>query len=683
MIAKTTPVTLPWLEAFTVPAEPIPAEPLLVGLNAEQREVAMHGEGPLLVLAVAGSGKTMAMAHRVAYLVSARNIPPAQILCLTFTNKAACEMRERIARVAHRPMQDVTVATFHGFCARLVRSHHDLIPRSDRFRIYDGDDSRRLVKAVAEELDAPGMWESLRADIDRLKHLGIAPGHELAASAASVPPTAYYLALLDEAYRRYERRLERDDAVDFPDLLLKALRLLETYPPVADRVRRRYRHILVDEYQDTCPLQERVLQFLAAPAYNVCAVGDDDQAIYAFRHADAAGILNFEARFPGATVIRMETNYRSSGRIVAVARRIISTNRHRTLKAITTSNATGEPVEVVACRSAEHEAGWIADTIAQLARDGAGFGEIAILGRVASLFRPVEQALADAQIPYSLVDGLAFWERREIKDAMAFLRFIDDPSDAVSFKRIANLPPRGVGKRVMARIDHAIAAHRGKPVMENLLGVDGIPRRLRAFLNMMDALRATSFPVSRMLETVLERVGYEEHVTKTYSDSARRLANLTQLVDIARRFDRDVGGDLGAFLTHVAGNDHEAAGNQTKTVRLMTIHAAKGLEFRIVFVVGLEDGVLPHARDRDNLEEERRLFYVAATRARERLFLSWSAQRVVQGREMSHRLSPFVREILPQRAGAWGGERSDAAADPVVICHQPRLQRQRETVANG
>ncbi|MBI3606661.1 MAG: ATP-dependent helicase [Nitrospirae bacterium] len=351
MMTKTMPVTLPWQELSNARAEPVSADTLLTGLNAEQREVAMHGEGPLLVLAVAGSGKTTAMAHRVAYLVSARNIPPAQILCLTFTNKAACEMRERIARVAHRPMRDVTVATFHGFCARLLRTHHDLIPRSDRFRIYDGDDSGRLVKAVAVELDAPGMWESLRADIDRLKHLGIAPGHELAASAGSVPPTAY-LALLDEAYHRYEQRLERDDAVDFPDLLLKALRLLETHPPVADRMRRQYRHILVDEYQDTCPLQERLLQLLAAPAYNVCAVGDDDQAIYAFRHADSSGILNFEARFPGATVIRMETNYRSSGTIIAVARRIISANRHRTLKAISTPNAAGEPVEVIACRSA-------------------------------------------------------------------------------------------------------------------------------------------------------------------------------------------------------------------------------------------------------------------------------------------------------------------------------------------
>ncbi|MEW6684478.1 MAG: ATP-dependent helicase [Nitrospirota bacterium] len=679
MTTKTMPVTLELSNACT---EPVPTDTLLTALNAEQREVAMHGEGPLLVLAVAGSGKTTAMAHRVGYLVSARQIPPAEILCLTFTNKAACEMRERIARVAHRPMRDVTVATFHGFCARLLRAHHDLIPRSDRFRIYDGDDSNRLVKAVATELDAAGMWESLRADIDRLKHLGIAPGDEFAASTGSVPPGAY-LALLDEAYRRYEQHLERDDALDFPDLLVKALRLLETHAPVADRVRRRYRHILVDEYQDTCPLQERVLQLLAAPAYNVCAVGDDDQAIYAFRHADAAGILNFEARFPGAKVIRMETNYRSSGTIIAVARRIISANRHRTLKAIATPNATGEPVEVVACRSAAHEAGWIAESIVHLARDGAGFGEIAILGRVASLFRPIEQALADARIPYSLVEGPAFWERREIKDAMAFLRFIDDPSDAVSFKRIVNLPPRGVGKRDMARIDHAIVAHRGQPVTEILQSIGRIPPRLRAFLNMMDALRATSLPMSRLLETVLERVGYEEHVTKTYADSAKRLANLTQLVDLARRFDREVGGDLGAFLLHagVAGNDHEAAGNQTKTVRLMTIHAAKGLEFRIVFVVGLEDGVLPHARNRDNLEEERRLFYVAATRARERLFLSWSAQRVVQGREMSHRLSPFVREVLPQRAGTWGRERADTAADPVVICHQPRLQRQRKTVA--
>jgi DNA helicase-2/ATP-dependent DNA helicase PcrA len=636
-------------------------------LNSQQREVVLHRGGPLLVLAVAGSGKTRAIAHRAAYLISGYGVCPSQILCLTFTNKAAEEMRERIGQLLAGHRSGITVATFHALCARLLRLHHALIKRTRRFVIYDNEDVARVGKEVAKELGAEGCREQLLAEIERLKHHGILPHEDLSDLANQNDQQSRYRMLVHQAYQLYEQKLARYDALDFTDLLLKTILMLENHPEVMDHLRHRYRHILVDEYQDTCPLQERLLQILASPAYNLCVVGDDDQAIYAFRHADVGAILTFESRYPKARVIRMEQNYRSTGAIIEVARRVISANERRHPKSIHTANAHGLPVEVVGFASEEAEAAWIARTLRDLNAQGVRYGEFAILCRVASLFRPIERELTAALIPYVLVDGLAFWERRGVKDVMAYLRFIHNPLDYLSFRRIANVPPRGLGKKALNRIEEALKSSPSTTLTEILQEASHCPSggstKLRSFLCLIESLRKESGTVSSLIETILNRVGYEAYLMKTFPDAMRRVANLMQLVSIARRFEKDPGVDLSEFLLQsgLSATDQEIEGDSAQSasggVRLMTIHAAKGLEFRAVFVVGLEDGILPHARCRESasggLEEERRLFYVAVTRAMDRLFLSWSARRMIQGREMNHLVSPFVREILPWHGGHW------------------------------
>lgn len=618
-------------------------ESILEGLNAEQKEVALHSSGPLLVLAVAGSGKTRAIAHRAACLISAHGVSPSHILCLTFTNKAAGEMRERIGHLLGGQSRGMTVSTFHALCARILREHHVLIPRSRRFVIYDQEDAGRLAKEVAKELGAPGCEGQLLADIEGLKNRGILPADGINGLSDQKVQDNRHSKLLQEAYRLYEKKMVRYDALDFTDLLLKTILMLDKHPKVLEGLRQRFRYILVDEYQDTCPLQERLLKLLSAPAYNLCTVGDDDQAIYAFRHADSSAILTFQSRYPGATVIRMEENYRSTGSIIRLARRVISANRHRHPKSIRTLKEGGLPVSLTGFPSEEDEAAWIRAKVQKLKMKGCPYTEMAVLCRVASLFRPLERELANHLIPYSLVDGLAFWERREVKDVMAYLRLVHNPQDYLSFKRIANVPTRGLGKRTLQRIEQALKTRPMESLPDILRESACHSRPLRLFLHQLETLRNAATNLNGLIRAVLERIGYEAHIAKAFSDAERRVGHLMQLCAMARRFEEEQGGDLGEFLLQ-AGLGQESEDEAHDAVRLMTIHAAKGLEFGSVFVLGLEDGILPHARCRDNIEEERRLFYVAVTRTKERLFLSWSTRRVVHGREMSHLISPFVNE---------------------------------------
>lgn len=420
---------------------------VLQGLNRKQQEVAVHGEGPVLVLAVSGSGKTRAIAHRAAYLISAHGVSPSSLLCLTFTNKAAGEMRERIAKLLDGHLSGLTVTTFHSLGARLLRMRAYLIERSSRFVIYDQEDTSRLAKEIGKEFEADALGEQLRTDIDRMKNYG---------TLAKYDPENRYFKLLRRVYRRYEERLARYDALDFTDLLLKTVRLLEQHPEELRWVRSYYRYTLVDEYQDTCPLQERLLGLISAPSNNLCVVGDDDQGIYSFRGADMKGIFTFKTRYPAMREIRMEENYRSTGAIIEVARRIINGNRRRQPKRIWTARQRGEPVIVTGFPTEEGEAAWVCKTIQHLHSAGMPFGEIALLCRVSFCFRSIERELTKALILYVLVEGLAFWERREIKDIMAYMRFIHNPADYLSFKRIANVPPRGIGKKTLQWIDQEL-----------------------------------------------------------------------------------------------------------------------------------------------------------------------------------------------------------------------------------
>lgn len=644
-------------------------ELILKGLNAEQREVALHGNGPVLVLAVAGSGKTRAIAHRAACLIAAQCVSPHHILCLTFTNKAAGEMRERISHLVGGRLNGITIATFHALCARLLRIHHNLIPRSRRYVIYDGEDTARLVRRVARGMGVEGCWTQLFTDIARLKNGGILPADDFSSVLDRYHPESPYLVLLRQAYLSYERRMARYDALDFTDLLLKATLMLEQHPEVLDHARHRYRHILVDEYQDTCPLQERLLRLLSAPAYNLCAVGDDDQAIYAFRHADVAGILTFGARYPDARVIRMEENYRSTGAIIQTARMVIRANRQRQPKSIRTANPRGIPVEIVGFPSEGEEARWIREKIIELKTRDGSYGRIAILCRVASLFRPIERELANHLIPYCLIEGLAFWERREVKDMMAYLRYIRNPLDYLSFERIANTPRRGIGKKTLKRIEERLKASPDVSVGQILKEARLHSRPLRLFLDQMDSLR-NGGRISALIREVMEKTGYEKHLFKMFPDAVRRMSHLAQLGAMAKRFESEQSDDPDEFLLQ-SGLMQQTEDGPQDAVRLLTIHAAKGLEFQSVFIVGLEDGILPHARCRDNVEEERRLFYVAITRAKMRLYLSCSARRMVQGRETSHVLSPFVREILSQKTlVSFGPDRKKANGQP-ILCYKP------------
>jgi DNA helicase-2/ATP-dependent DNA helicase PcrA len=663
---------------------PGPERAILFSLNLRQQEVVRHGEGPLLVLAGAGSGKTRAIAHRTASLISERGISPSSILCLTFTNKAAEEMRERIEALTQEAGSTrrcgMTVTTFHALGARILRAHSSLVHRTPRFSIYDAEESTKLVRQISQELDVSCSPEIVTEDIARLKNQFIFPKGDL---TQAFEADDRYPLLLGEVYRRYEQRLARYDAVDFTDLLMKPLWFLKEHPAVLNRLRHQYRHLLIDEYQDTCPLQEQMIQLLAAPGFNLCAVGDDDQAIYAFRGADLNGILRFQERYPNAKIIRMEQNYRSTRSIIEAARRAIQANLRRHPKSIFTENPPGEPVEVVAFPSEQEEAAWIARKIGERIDRGAPPCEIAILCRVASLFRPLEKELSASHIPYLIVDGLTFWERREVKDIMAYLRLINNSEDYLSFQRIANTPPRRVGKKVLQRIDAKVKT--GVSLIEALSETAPQCAGIGVLLELLSSLRGGGLPVGRLIESLLDATRYEAYLTKHFlSDHARRSANLMQMIDLAKKFDREQKGDLSEFLLQaglqVTGDASEEKG---EGVQLMTIHAAKGLEFSAVFVIGLEEGILPHARSRENTDEERRLFYVAITRAKERLFLSWAGCRTIQGRPVSNRRSTFIKSLLPntaERCLSLLGERAPQIpgfsgtpqpSSPAIVCHSP------------
>jgi DNA helicase-2/ATP-dependent DNA helicase PcrA len=643
---------------------------ILRGLNSRQREVVLHQEGPLLVLAGAGSGKTRAIAHRAGFLVSERHVPPSSILCLTFTNKAAEEMRERIEALIGETRPErrsgVAVMTFHSFGARLLRSHHALIERTPRFSIYDKDDTLRILRQVLKESAVACSPELVLEDIDQIKNKYLIAGKDL---KQRFEADAEYLALLKEVYQHYEQILARFDAVDFTDLLLKPFWILKEKPAVLNQIRHRFRHFLVDEYQDTCPLQDQIIQLLASPEFNLCTVGDDDQAIYTFRGADLDGILTFQQRYPNAKIIRMEQNYRSSDSIIEAARRAIEQNARRLPKSIFTDNPPGKPVEVVAFPTEQEEATWISKNIAALITQGVAPSEVAILCRVSSLFRPTERELSAALIPYVIVDGLSFWERREIKDIVAYLRLISNPKDYLSFQRIANTPARRVGKKILQSIDAKVKG--GSAPDEVIQNAAAECAGLARLSELVMSLRGENRSVGQLIEALLEKLNYEAYLIKQFpSDCARRSANLQQLIDIGKKFDREQNGGLSEFLIqtglHASADKADDKGN---SVQLMTIHAAKGLEFTAVFLIGLEEGVLPHARSRSNPDEERRLFYVAITRAKERLYLSWTGCRTIQGKLVHNKRSTFIKSLLCNTAD--GRRNPSRTSSPAITFYSP------------
>ncbi len=631
--------------------------PFLRELNEPQREAVQHVEGPLLVIAGPGSGKTRVLTYRVAYLIATGAAAPEEILAVTFTNKAAQQMVERLERLLGPALaRRLWVGTFHATCVQILRREaaHAGLPRD--FAIYDTPDQLQVMRQALKDLDVdPRRYDprGVLAACSQWKNQLIDPAQ--AAQDATTP----HERLVARLYRRYQERLREARALDFDDLLMETVRLFREQPDVLARWRRRLRYILVDEYQDTNHAQYELVNLLAAAHRNLMVVGDEMQSIYGWRGADIRNILSFERDYPGARVIRLEQNYRSTATIVEAANHLIRHNTRRLEKRLWTDNPTGSPI--VFCRSEDErgEAAFVAEQIRQAVREGRQYQDVALLYRTHAQSRSFEEAFLAHQIPYRIVAGLRFYERKEIKDVLAYLRLVASPGDILSLRRIINVPRRGVGEAGVARLE-AFAEERGLPVGEAIApacdaGLFNRPttQALRTFAADLERWRslAREEALTACIERVIRESGYLAELRQEGTDEAQaRIENLEELLSLARRFEEEhPGAGLDEFLAHVAlMSDTDAYDEQSQAVSMMTLHAAKGLEFPVVFLVGLEEGVLPHGRslyEAEALEEERRLCYVGITRARERLYLTCARMRAMYGQLVQNEVSRFVAEI--------------------------------------
>ncbi len=627
---------------------------LLADLTEAQREAVTHTEGPLLVLAGAGSGKTRVITRRVAWMLAHR-IPSEQILALTFTNKAAGEMRERIEGLA--PQSRVWVGTFHGFCARMLRKYSPLVGIDTGFSIYDQADRLRVVKSVMDVMGWDGgegfTPERVESAISRAKNELVSPA------------TLKHRARDDQArkvaqvYELYETRMKMTSAVDFDDLLVHMVAILKQHPDVRTELDRRFKYTLVDEYQDTNMAQYAIVRALSVEYRNLCVTGDPDQSIYGWRGANLSNILEFEHDFPGCHVVTLERNYRSTKNIIAVADHLIRFNQKRKNKALKTENPSGDPVELTLYARESDEAEGIASRIADMVREREhGFADIAVFCRVTALTRPLEQAFRSLGVPHQIVGGVAFYERQEVKDVIAYLSLLVNPKDDLAFMRVVNVPPRGLGK---TSLDHLIAAARmgDVPLLEMASRATSISalrdkagRALEDFARLIADLKPLrDGSAAQAILTLLGKTGYRDHLSADPKDKGEdRLANLDELINAAHEFDEQHGGSgVQDFLAEVSlASPIDRWDESTGAVTLMTLHAAKGLEFPVVFIVGLENGLLPHSRvlrDGDDVEEERRLFFVGITRARRELYLSHCRVRTFRGQSISSEPSQFLGEL--------------------------------------
>ncbi|RDI96683.1 AAA family ATPase [Meiothermus sp. QL-1] len=621
---------------------------LLSSLNPAQQEAVRHLHGPALVVAGAGSGKTRTVVHRIAYLMREHRVYPSEILAVTFTNKAAGEMKERLVAMVGPQAKDLWVSTFHAAAVRILRVYGEYVGLRPGFVIYDDDDQNTLLKEVLKELGIEARPGPLRAMLDRLKNQG--QGLEAFLREAPDFIGGVPKAEAAEVYRRYQAALQAQSAVDFNDLLLLTIRLFETHPEVLQKVRQRARFIHVDEYQDTNPVQYRLVRLLAGERPNLMVVGDPDQSIYGFRAADLHNILRFTQDYPEARVIRLEENYRSSASILRVANAVIEKNTLRLEKVLRPTKSGGEPVRLYRAPDAREEAAFVAREVSRLGN----YAGIAVLYRTNAQSRLLEEHLRRAGVPVRLVGAVSFFERREIKDLLAYARVAVNPADALNLRRIVNTPPRGIGASTIAKLaEHAQA--NGISLYEAFRAASSVlsrPQAVEAFLELLEGLREAAFesgPVA-FFERVLDETGLLEALREE-PDGEDRLQNVEELLRAARDWEREEGGSLADFLDAVALTakaeepQGEAAG---EAVTLMTLHNAKGLEFPVVFLVGLEENLLPHRNSLsrlEDLEEERRLFYVGITRAQERLYLSYAEEREVYGRREPTRPSRFLEDI--------------------------------------
>ena len=623
-------------------------------MNPRQLEAVLHTEGPLLILAGAGSGKTTVLINRIAYIIDQSLAKPWQILAITFTNKAAGELKERLTAMLGDTGGDVWAATFHSTCARILRRDGDRIGYSSHFTVYDTDDSKRLVKDCQKALNIDDKMishKSILSEISHAKDSMLSPADYQAAAGSD-----FRLAKIGAVYELYQKRLREADAMDFDDLLGNTVELFRQCPDVLEYYQNRFRYIMVDEYQDTNQVQYEFVRLLAGKSKNLCVVGDDDQSIYKFRGATIENIMSFEKSYPNAKVIRLEQNYRSTKNILNAANAVISNNEERKGKTLWTENPEGDKIQIHTSSNEQDEAGFVATTILEQVAKGRKYSDFAVLYRMNSQSNILEKVFVKSGIPYRIIGGHRFYERREIRDMIAYLSVINNPSDEIRLRRIVNQPKRSIGDKTIATASE-IAGALGESLLE-VLGradeFDSLRRasvKLKAFYDMMqeliDANDDESVSLHELYELILEKTGYIEALRGEKEEAETRIENINELASNLLKFQEENGEEatLSAFLEEVSlMTDIDNYDETADTVVMMTMHSAKGLEFPVVFLPGFEEGIFPGLQaiyDPNEIQEERRLCYVAITRAKESLYLLNADSRLLFGSTSRNRPSRF------------------------------------------
>ncbi len=647
----------------------------LENLNPPQREAVLYGDGPLLILAGAGSGKTRVITCRIAHLIRERGVDPSNILAVTFTNKAANEMKERVERMIDVPLHRLWISTFHSACVRILRQHIDRLGYKRSFVIYDETDRSSLIKACMADLRIDGDQYQPRAISARISAL-----KNNLVDAAQFEKTSGLFGFeeaVSRTYSLYAEKLREADGLDFDDLLMLTVKLYEQHHDVLRYYQGIFHHILIDEYQDTNHAQYRLVRLLTAERRNLCVVGDDDQSIYRFRGADISNILNFEKDYPTARVIKLEQNYRSTQNILNAAGAVVSRNLGRKPKDLWTQKRGGDKIRCYKAFDEKDEARFICRSIRQETDDGRSLRQIAVLYRTNAQSRALEDALRNQGIPYRIFGGLRFYDRKEIKDIIAYLRVLQNPADTVSLRRIINVPARGIGDTTIDKLERA-AAQAGTILYQAALNADtadvttSAKKKLREFTGMMERMRSelASLTITDLVRRIIFESGYGSALEQEKTVESRiRLENLNELMTATEDFqEQNRDASLPAFLDQVAlitDLEQQTAGESGRvnadSVTLMTLHNAKGLEFAVVFLAGMEEGLFPQSRSAESeeeLEEERRLCYVGITRAKERLVLTHASERRLYGYPQSNLMSRFVQEI-PREAMEFSGSDSD------------------------
>ena len=635
-------------------------------LNREQEQAVLCTEGPLLILAGAGSGKTRVLTYRIAHLIEDCGVNPWNILAITFTNKAAGEMRERVDRIVGYGSESVWVSTFHSACVRILRRHIDRLGYDTNFTIYDTEDQKTVVKDVCRRLELdPKLYKerAVLSVISRAKNEYISP-NEFKLQAKG----DFRQEKMADAYLEYQKELKKNNALDFDDLLVKAVELFQSCPDVLEYYQERFRYIMVDEYQDTNTVQFKLISILAGKYHNLCVVGDDDQSIYKFRGANIQNILDFEHVFPDAEVVKLEQNYRSTKHILDTANAVIAHNRGRKEKALWTENGEGEPVFFQQFQTGYDEAEYVAGEIRKKVKNGEGeYKDFAVLYRTNAQSRLFEEKFLYANIPYKLIGGVNFYSRKEIKDVLAYLKTIDNGKDDLAVRRIINVPKRGIGNVSLNKVQN-YAEDMGMSFFEALEDAEHVPGLGRASIKIQPfvtlihelRLRLADMSLEELIEEILDRTGYSQELKEEDTDEAKaRLENIDEFISKAVSYEEgEEHPTLSGFLEEVAlVADIDSLEESDNRVLLMTLHSAKGLEFPYVFLAGMEDGLFPSymsiAADNptEEIEEERRLCYVGITRAMKELTLTCARVRMIRGENQYNNISRFIREIPPELLG--------------------------------